>query len=255
MLRDITNNPPSAQTACRGLKKAGMKAVVKAKKPLLTQRHRQARLDFANSYKDYTVDDWSQVIWSDETKINRLGSDGRSWAWKKPGEGLSNRLVESTVKFGGGSVMVWGCMTWDGPGYATRIEGKMDAQLYVDILEDEFKQTVNFYKKKLDQVIFQQDNDPKHTSKLARTWFQDNGVEVLKWPAQSPDLNPIEHLWEHLKRSLNKYPTQPKGILELWDRIQETWDAIPKEVCQNLIQSMPRRIEAVLQAKGGHTKY
>ena len=85
--------------------------MVKQKHPLLSKCHRREKLDFALSHQDWTVDDWKRVIWSDETKINRIGSDGRKWAWKKAGEGLSDRLVKSTVKFGGGSVMMWGCMT------------------------------------------------------------------------------------------------------------------------------------------------
>ena len=63
-------------------------------------------MDFALAHKDWTLDDWKRVIWSDETKINCLGSDDRKWGWKKTGKGLSDRLVEGTVKFGGGSVMV-----------------------------------------------------------------------------------------------------------------------------------------------------
>ena len=88
-----------------------MKAVVKSKCPLLSAKHCKAHLDFAYADKDWIVDNLKRVIWSDEIKINCLGSDGHKWAWKKAGEGLSNRLVEGTVKFGGGSVMMWGCIT------------------------------------------------------------------------------------------------------------------------------------------------
>jgi hypothetical protein len=77
----------------------------------------------------------------------------------------------------------------------------------------------------------------------------------MDWPAQSPDLNPIEHLWRHLKRKLAEHEIPRKGILELWDRVEVEWNKIPPEVCQNLIESMPRRIEAVIKAKGGYTKY
>ena len=75
------------------------------------------------------------------------------------------------------------------------------------------------------------------------------------WPAQSPDINPIEHLWSHLKRKLAEYEEPPSGMIELWERIEKEWNAIPASVCQNLIESMPRRVEAVLKAKGGYTKY
>jgi len=77
----------------------------------------------------------------------------------------------------------------------------------------------------------------------------------LKWPPQSPDLNPIEHLWWYLKRKVAEYPEDPHSIHELWNRVDAEWNKIPKEVCLNLIESMPRRIVAVLKAKGGQTKY
>ena len=102
----IINKPLTPSTIHLHLKKAGMKAMVKTKCPLLSARHHKARLDFAHAHKDWTLDDWKWVVWSDETKINCLGLDGRKWVWKMPGEGLSVRLVEGTVKFGGGSIMI-----------------------------------------------------------------------------------------------------------------------------------------------------
>ena len=82
-------------------------------------------MDFVIRNKDQTLEDWKRVEQSDETKINHLGSDGRKWPWKRAGEWLSDRLVEGTVKFGGESVMVWAYMLWDGPGYASRIDGRL----------------------------------------------------------------------------------------------------------------------------------
>ena len=84
-----------------------MKAVVKRKCPLLSVKHCKAHLDYAYAHKDWIVEDWKRVVWSDETKINCLGSDGRKWVLKRPREGLSDRLVEGTVKFKGGSVIIW----------------------------------------------------------------------------------------------------------------------------------------------------
>ena len=85
--------------------------------------------------------------------------------------------------------------------------------------------------------------------------MENNQITLLDWPAQSPDLNPIEHLWHHIKKELGQYPTQAKGVWEIWERAAEVWEGIEPEVCQNLIESMPRRLEAVIKAKGGHTKY
>ena len=77
----------------------------------------------------------------------------------------------------------------------------------------------------------------------------------MVWPAQSPDLNPIEHIWVHLKKKLAEYETSLNEIHELWERIQVDWEGILAKDCQNLIKSMPRRVQAVLKAKGGYTKY
>ena len=254
-LADVTNKTLSPQTVRNRLKGVGMKAVVKKKRPLLSARHRKERLDFAIAHKDWTLEDWKRVVWSDETKINRLGSDGRKWVWKKTGEGLSDRLVEGTLKFGGGSLMMWGCMLWEGVGYGCKIDGRMDGDLYVQILEDELQQSLEYHGKQATDIIFQQDNDPKHKCKKATKWFEDHEYTVMIWPAQSADLNPIEHLWVYIKKKLEEYPEPPKGILELWERAEAEWNKIPMEVCQNLIESMPRRIEAVIKAKGGNTKY
>ena len=82
------------------------------------------------------MEGWKRVIWSDETKINRLVSDGREWVWKKTGKQLSERHVQETMKFGGGSLMMWGCMTAQVVGFACKIDGGMDATLYTNILQD-----------------------------------------------------------------------------------------------------------------------
>src|SRR5258708_35244273 len=89
----------SVQTVQRALKKTGLKAVVKAKRPALSQCHCRERLDFAKSHQHWTVEDWKRVILSDETKINHLGSDGGKWVWKRNGEGVSGKLAEGTSQF------------------------------------------------------------------------------------------------------------------------------------------------------------
>jgi transposase len=254
-INSIIPNPVSSQTVRRVLKRHSLKAVTKKKKPLLSAVHRKKRLAFALKYQNWTVEDWKRIIWSDETKINRIGSDGKQWVWKQVGQGLIDREVQGTVKFGGGNIMVWGCMGWEGVGRLAEVEGKMDADQYVSILEDNLLPSLEESGFSAEDVIFQQDNDPKHTSKKATKWFEDNDINVLDWAPQSPDINPIEHLWQHIKRRLGEYSTMPKGVWEIWERVAEVWNEIPPEVCQNLIESMPRRLEAVIKAKGGHTKY
>lgn len=216
------------------------------------------RLNFARRYLHWTVEDWSKVVWSDETKINRFGSDGDRWVWKSgsnPDGVLSDREITPTYKFGGGSLMMWGCITWDWIGGYCRILDRMDADLYCEILRGELMATLEDQDREVGDVVFQQDNDPKHTSQKAQACLEELGLEVLEWPPQFPDLNPIEQAWTYLERRLGKYPTPPAGIEELWRRVQEEWQQIPVEFIRALIESMPQRVRAILRAKGAYTKY
>ena len=243
------------QTVRNTLKTANLKAVTKKKKLLLSPAHRKKRLAFALKHQHWTVEDWKRVIWSDETKINRMGSDGQEYVWKRAGEPLGEREIKGTLKFGGGNLMVWGCMGWNGVGILCEVEGRMNAEQYISILEECLLRSMEESGVDEEDIIFQQDNDPKHTSRLATKWFEDHNINVLSWPAQSPDLNPIEHLWELLKRLLAAYEDPPHGLFQLWERVAIEWGKIAKEECQKLIESMPRRVAAVIKAKGGNTKY
>lgn len=245
----------SPNTVRRALREAGLGAAEKEDKPALSVKNIKKRYEFAKRHQDWTIADWNRVIWSDESKINRFCSDGRSWYWKRDGESLQPRHVKGTIKHGGGSVMVWGCMTAKGTGFLCKIDNIMDSELYKAILDGELKQSIEWYNIDTKTAIFQQDNDPKHTSKLVKEYLEQQEYGLLQWPPQSPDMNPIEHLWALVKRRLNDFDSPPSGLLELWDRVQDTWNRITPAECQTLINSMPDRIQALLKAKGRWTDY
>lgn len=254
-LKSDLNVAVAPKTVRRALQEAGLGAVEKVSKPLLSKANIKKRLMFAKRHKHWTLDDWRRVIWSDESKVNRLCSDGRQWCWIRESTQLQDRQVKPTVKHGGGNIMVWGCITAEGPGFLCKIDNTLDQTLYKEILAGELQQTIDWYHLDKSKIIFQHDNDPKHTAKSVTEWLQQNEMDVLTWPPQSPDLNPIEHVWALLKRRLNAYERPASGMVELWERIQETWNAISKEDCEKVIESMPARIEALLKAKGRWTHY
>ena len=245
----------SDNTVKRVLRRNGLSSRIKKKKPYLKKKHRQLRLNFAKKYKDWGIEEWSRIIWSDESKFKIFGSDGRQYCWKKPEEPLTDRHVIPTVKYGGGCIMVWGCFSSFGVGNIVRIFGNMNGELYRQILNEDLLGTIQWHEIDKNDIIFQQDNDPKHTANLTWQWFEDNGINVLEWPPQSPDLNPIEHLWNEMDRRLRRYSIGIHTQDQLWDAIQKVWVEMDIEFIHTLINSMPERINDVINARGGYTRW
>lgn len=176
----------------------------KREKPELQPRHVQARFEANKRWIAMAIEMVKTLIFSDESKFCRLNMDNNKQVWRKPGTGLEPKHLFKTRKFGGGSVMVWGCFGYLGK--LEFIESTMKAEDYVDILSR--KPMTSAAELGLDKFIFVQDNDPKHTSKLTRNFLKAHEIETLDWPAQSPDCNPIENLWGLLRVKLVK-----KGLI------------------------------------------
>jgi len=151
--------------------------------------------------------------------------------------------------------MLWGVLTPNGAGKITQIHGKMDAAMYCGILAKFLRLQEQREGKKPGEYIFQQDNDPKHTSRLAKTHFERRGLTVLPWPPNSPDLNIIEHCWNELKRRIYRRSRHPSTLGALVDAAKGEWVDVEQDFVETLYESMPRRMAAVMKAKGGNTKY
>ncbi|CAB1448284.1 unnamed protein product [Pleuronectes platessa] len=127
--------------------------------------------------------------------------------------------------------MLWGCFSSAGTGKLVRIEGKMDGAKYREILEENLMQSAKDLRLGR-RFIFQQDNDPKHTARATKEWFGLKNVNVLKWPSQSPDLNPIENLWQDLKIAVHR--RSPSNLTELHLFCQEEWTNLSISRCAKL---------------------
>ncbi|KAI1004026.1 hypothetical protein K3495_g4183 [Podosphaera aphanis] len=242
------------------LRKQGLRAIKRVKKPMLSKAHKRARLHWALEPESWTIEDWKRVIWSDETKINRLNSDGIKYAWSRNPSSYPAEVVEETLKFGGACVMMWGCMSWFGAGGMSRGVGRMNSEQLIGILNTCLVLTVDEIASKLfsnarNNVVFQQDNDAKHTSRATKNWLATTGINTMKRPSKWPDLNPNEHLWCLVKRRLGESPETPKNMHKLMERVDDVWQNIHEDSCRTLIESMPSRVLAVKKEKGGHTKY
>jgi hypothetical protein len=215
------------------------------------------RFKWAKEHRGWSVDDWKKVIFSDETKLNLWGSDGAEYTYILKGEKLRPFNFKSKKQGGGGSIMIWGCMTALGPGYACRLlEKTMNSSLYQHVLQTSYLDTLGYYGLSHSDVIFQQDGATFHTSTTSKNWLDNQGIKYISdWPPCSPDLNPIEHLWHHIKKRLDGYPLKPRNIDELWRRFDFEWNKFTKEDMEKYYDGYHKRIEAVISAKGGYPLY
>ena len=242
----------SSQTVRRRAHEAGLYGRIARKKPYVNKTNRLKRLSYVKTYRDKEMSFWKHVLWSDESKYSLFGSDGKVIVWRTPKEEFDPKCTVPTVKHGGGSVNVWGCFAWNGVGNLVFIEGNMTGEMYKDILAQNLFQS----SKKLrlgSSMVFQHDNDPKHTSRVVKNWLAEKRVECLIWPSFSPDLNPIEHLWDELERRLKKH--QPKNEKELRELLQVEWNNIGEDVTKKLVESVPNRLYECFRMKGYPTKY
>ena len=129
----------------------------------------------------------------------------------------------------------------------------MDGPLYVEILNDDLLGSLKDLSINKKDIYFQQDNDPKHTSRVAKDWFSKKKVDVLSWPANSPDMNIIEHAWDYLDRRVRTRTTLHRNCDELWKALLEEWAGIEQEYIDKLFESMPQRVAALVEVKGGYT--
>ena len=173
---DHAGAAPSVETIRRRLRDFGLYAFKPCSKPLLKAKNIKARLAWAKKHADWTHEQWKRVLWTDESPF-QLFNSGRPQVRRRKGERLQPGKTKKTVKHGGGKIQVWGCFHSQGVGYLKLIEGKMDSAMYKQIL-------IHHAMPKLKELIagetdfvawvFQQDNDPKHTSKVAKEFLANN---------------------------------------------------------------------------------
>jgi transposase len=266
ILRESTNNPRnnaqqvgeqsgvdvSTKTVHRRLKDRGLNPCVAAKKPLISKRNKKLRLLWAKEHVVKPIWFWRKIIWTDESKFELINTKSRIIVYRRRGERYKLKFLQPTVKHGGGNVMLWASFGYNGTGNLEVIDGKMTARVYKDILERNVFESA----RKLGiehNFIWQQDNDPKHTATIVKKWFNENRVQLLQWCAQSPDFNPIEHLWKALDNSVPKSERRNKNTFIA--ALKKEWSKLDTNLMKKLVDSMPRRCQEAIRYKGGPTKY
>lgn len=217
--------------------------------PALKKHHKAARLKFAEKYQ-FWEDEWKNIIFSDEKKWNLDGPDGLRRSWQDT-RAKSQRIASRN--FGGGSVMTWAAFCFSGTSPLCTISSKMNSDAYIELLSEVL---VNFGEETLgEDWTFQHDNAAIHAAKKTKSFLDDNDIPVLPWPACSPDLNPIENVWGLLSQKVYAHGRQFNSVRELKLTLTEEWHKLDKDILKSYIDSMPRRLQHVIIAKGDNTHY
>ena len=242
------------QTIRNRLHNHGLHARRLVKRALLTARHREARLNWARQHVRWTRRQWSSVLFTDEVRICLRHTDGRRRVWRRRGEAHAEVCVQPVVFYGGGSVMAWAGISTNGKTDLIIIDGNLNAQRYRDeILEP----TVIPYAGAVgpETFILMDDNARPHRGRVVNDFIEEQGIERMVWPAASPDLNPLEHLWDHLKRQIYTRILHDSTLRDLRRIMVEVFAQIPQRRVRRLINSMSRRCRNVIDNRGGYTRY
>jgi transposase len=239
----------SERTVRRDLNRLGFTSVLPRKVPILTQQARDNRLSWARDHLHYN---WNKVVFSDETTIQMFCNTTRAWSREK-------KPVQPMVKHPF-KAHVWAAINIKGKIGIHIFTENLNRHLYREILNNHLYNNANNLVGH--RWVFQQDNDPKHTSHDVQGDLEIHlPRRVLPWPSYSPDLNPIENVWAILKQNIEKrikkMVIEKKKISQtvFLNLIREEWDGLEKKVIVNNISSMKKRVQACIEARGGHTNY
>ncbi|CAH2107302.1 unnamed protein product [Euphydryas editha] len=201
-----------------------------------------------------THEDWDRVLFSDEARISLHGEDRRRRVLRRRGERFVEACFEEITPYGGGSVMFWaGINSMDRTELVFIENGTLTRHRYITEVLISYAQPA--LTALGENSIFMDDNARAHRSGGVDAYMLEVGIRRLDWPARSPDLNPIEHVWDVLKRRVRSVQPAPQTIRELKNVFTAEWERIPQETIKDILTSMPRRMQAVISARGGHTQY
>ena len=196
---------------------------------------------------------WQHVIFGDESRFQLYAVDGRLRVRRLPDERFRPGCQAHRVQAGGGSVHVWGAFHNSAKSPLVLPDGYLTGVLYRDILQNTL---VPFARHHFgDNYRYQDDNATPHRVRVVLNFLQQGNVTKMEQPPRSPDCNPIEHLWDELGRAISSMDNPPQNLDELRQALLDKWAQIPVQRLQRLVASMPRRLAAIIAARGGNTRY
>ena len=205
----------------------------------------------AQTPRRFPMRQWRRIFLSDESRFTLFCADGRRRLYRRRGELFADACVFERDRYGGGSVMVLGGISHGVKSPLIVVPGNLTAVSY----RDEILRPVAVPLVQQHQMTFQHDNARLRVARVCQDFLANNNIVPLDWPPYSPDLSPIEHLWDELDRRVRRRRNTPNTLGQLRTALLEEWENIPMRKVNALVNSMQRRIRAVINARGGHTRY
>ncbi|UYV61238.1 hypothetical protein LAZ67_1004000 [Cordylochernes scorpioides] len=241
-VQDTLDHSISTRTISRRLVANGLHSCRPLRRLPLTPPNRRQRLEWCRARSTWMTE-WHRVVFSDESRFCLSNDSRRVRVWRRRGERSNPAAIVERPTVRQRGIMVWGAIAYDSRSPLLRIQGTMTAQRYVD---DVLRPVTLPYLQGVPNALYQQDNARPHTASISQQALQD--VQMLPWPPYSPDLSPIEHVWDIIGRRLHALP-QPRSEDELWQMVEREWRAIPQDAIRTLIDSLPRRVAACIAVR------
>jgi transposase len=237
----------SMTTVRRILHEEGLYGRAAAKKLQISSVTRLIRMSWCKEKQQEDDDYWHNIVFSDETRIG-FRSDGRVWVWRRSYERYapSCTISNSTDRR---SIMYWGCISYDGVGRLIRCSNRMNAEEYCATLQEACVQVLSDCNLQL-----MQDNAPIHRAQIVTNWLINNNVRTITWPPYSPDLNPIEEVWAHIKNKIGD-KCLLRNLDELDQLVTNIWSNVSVDYIKTLYNSMSTRLRQCVKSKGYPINY
>ena len=244
----------STQTIRNRLHEAGLRSRRPAIRIPLTRHHVQERLEWARDHVTWALNDWTPILFTDESRFCEDFTERRATVWRMRNERFADVCIAEHDRYGGGSFMVWAGISAQGKTDLHVIDnGTLKAGRYVNEILDVH---VRPYAGAIGpDFILMDDNARAHRARITNRYLEQAAIVRLDWPARSPDLNPIEHAWDMLQKAISSRQVQPATVRELREALIEEWAQLPQHKLRRLIGSMRRRCQAEINAQGHHTRY
>ncbi|GFY36176.1 transposable element Tc1 transposase [Trichonephila clavipes] len=227
-IESVMHHSVSARTIRRRLQQSDLSA----RRPLLglplTQKHKRLRYQWCDEREMWAAE-WNEIVFTDESRICLQHHDGRIRVWRHRGERMLNSCVMHRHTGPSPGIMIGG-RYWISLSHSSSTHCRLATS------------------------IFQQDNALPHVTRIVQRFFNRH-IELLPWPARSPDLSPIENMWSTVAQRLTQITPPAATPDQLWQRVEAAWSTVPQEHIQSLFESMPRRVAAVIFNNGGYSVY